>query len=77
MGLLINGKYYADKSAADVKRRSPALANQNDVYRRTAEYQKFDRELIQPYLPGGTPNPEFIKHYPQESKEYGFIKDDK
>lgn len=77
MGVLIDGKYYPKKSAADVNRRSPALASQNDVYRRTAEYQKFDRELIQPYTADGKPNPEFIKHYPEESKQYGFIKDEK
>lgn len=75
MGILIDGKYYPNKTAAGVNRRSPALANQNDVYRRTSEYQKFDRELVQPYLPDGTPNPEFIKHYPEESKDYGFIKE--
>lgn len=77
MGVLIDGKYYADKSAADVKRRSPAISRQHDVYRRSAEYQKFDRELIQPRLANGEPNPEFVKHYPEESKQYGFIKDDK
>lgn len=75
MGILINNKYYADKSAADVKRRAPAISNQNDVYRRTQEYQKYDRELIQPYTADGKPNPEFIKHYPEESKDYGFIKE--
>lgn len=77
MGVLIDGKYYANKSAADVKRRAPAIASQSDVYNRTSQYQKFDRELIQPRLANGKPNPEFIKHYPQESREYGFIKDDK
>lgn len=75
MGILINNKYYPNKKSADVIRRSPALANQNDVYRRTAEYQKFDRELVQPYLSDGKPNPDFIKHYPEESKQYGFIKE--
>ena len=44
MGILVDGKYYPNKSAADVNRRSPALANQNDIYRRTSEYQKFDRD---------------------------------
>lgn len=75
MGILIDGKYYRNKKPGDVRRAAPVIANQSDVFQRTSEYQKFDRELVQPYLADGTPNPEFIKHYPEESKEYGFIKE--
>ena len=77
MGCLINGKYYPDKSSQDLDGALPPVARQADISRKMAEYQKHDVDLIQPYLPDGTPNPDFIKHYPKESKEYGFIKEDR
>lgn len=77
MGIFVDGKYYPNGAPKTVKRRTPAVARQNLVYQKTREYQKFDRELVQPYLPNGEPNPEFIKFYPTEAKEYGFIKEDK
>lgn len=77
MGVLVNGKYYPDKSAADVSGALPPLAKQAHVSHQMAEYQRHDVDLIQPYLPDGTPNPDFIKHYPKESVEYGFIKERK
>lgn len=75
MGVLIDGKYYPDRSAGDVERKSPPLAKQARVSGQMREYQRHDVDLIQPYLPSGEPNPEFIKHYPKESVEYGFIKE--
>lgn len=75
MGVIINGKYYPDKDAKSAERTLPPLAKQADVSRRTMEYQRHDVDLLQPYLPDGTPNPDFIKHYPKEAVEYGFIKE--
>lgn len=77
MGLLIDGKYYPDKTASGVRRPSAAIAKQYDVYNKSSQCAKYDREIIQPYTPDGKPNPDFIKHYPEESRQYGFIKDDK
>lgn len=74
MGVLRNGKYYPDEKPSDAERQLPPLAKQADVSRRMMEYQRHDVDLLQPYLPDGTPNPDFIKHYPKESVEYGFIK---
>ena len=76
MGMLIDGKWYKDEAAAKkhLASRSAPIAKQARVFEMSQEAQKFDRELIQPYTADGKPNPEFIKHYPEESKEYGFIK---
>lgn len=73
MGVLIDGTYYPEGRAKPSKGHAPTVARQNSVYQKTAEYQRFDMELVQPYLPNGQPNPEFIKFYPKEAVEYGFI----
>lgn len=75
MGILVDGKWYKDESEAQkkLKDRSAPIAKQSRIFEMSQEAQKFDRELIQPYTADGEPNPEFIKHYPQESREYGFI----
>lgn len=70
MGILINGKYYRDASQAP-KEASPVIGTQIDSWSRSYNAQKYDMELIQPYLPSGEPNPDFIKYYPKEAKEYG------
>ena len=75
MGILIDGKYYADKTAADMERPAAPVAAQADYFNRASQCAKYDREIVQPYTADGKPNPEFIKHYPEESKPYGFIKE--
>lgn len=70
MGTLLNGKYY--KNPEDVPQQTySAISQQVQGYDREHSAKKYDRELIQPWLPDGSPNPEFIKHYPKEAKEYG------
>ena len=70
MGVLINGKYYKDPSLAP---HSPQAVVGSQVERYNLESQavKHDMDLIQPYLSDGSPNPDFIKYYPKEAKEYG------
>lgn len=70
MGVLINGKYYKNPSEAPQEARA-AIGTQVDSWSRSNTAQRFDMELIQPYLPDGTPNPDFVKYYPKEAKEYG------
>lgn len=75
MGIFVDGKWYRDEAKAKkiLQGRSAPIAKQSRIFEMSQEAQKFDRELIQPYTVDGKPNPEFIKHYPQESREYGFI----
>lgn len=35
--------------------------------------QRFAKDLVQPYLPNGQVNPEFITALPKEAERYGFI----
>ena len=75
MGIVIDGKYYPDKTAADFNHHAAPVAAQADYFNRKSQCVKYDREIIQPYTADGKPNPEFIKHYPEESKQYGFVKE--
>ncbi len=70
LGYYLNGKYIKASevpSEVRVPRRNPTHASfQLDEARVT-----FRRDFLQPYLPGTSkPNPEFVKAYPVESKEY-------
>lgn len=70
MGILVKGKYY--KNPEDAPQEHYAhIGTQIESYSRSSAAQRFDMELIQPYLSDGTPNPDFIKYYPKEAKEYG------
>lgn len=75
MGRLINGIYYKDGEVPeDIL---PPVARQAQFSSLAMDAQKHDRELVQPYLPDGTLNPEFEKHYPEivkDWKEQGIIK---
>lgn len=70
-----DGKYYSGqpKMAQLVPDRT-SVWKQSDHDRQRADHKK---DLIRPYLPDGTPNPDFIEAYPEESKTtYGFIPTD-
>lgn len=70
MGILIEGKYY--KNPEDAPKRSQAIVGaQIQRYNLESSAKQHDMDLIQPYLGDGSPNPEFIKYYPKEAKEYG------
>lgn len=70
MGILIQGKYYKNPEDAPVQTQ-PAIGSQVQSYNLEAQAKKHDMDLIQPYLSDGSPNPDFIKYYPKEAKEYG------
>ena len=70
MGILLRGKYYRDPKDAPHEAQAN-IGSQVQRYNLEAQGQKHDMELIQPWLPDGKPNPEFIKYYPAEAKEYG------
>ena len=72
MGILLRGKYYRDPKDAPQEAQAN-IGSQVQRYNLEAQGQKHDMELIQPWLPDGKPNPEFIKYYPAEAKEYGMI----
>lgn len=70
MGILLNGKYYKDPKDAPAQAQA-VVGSQLQNYTLESQAQKHDMDLIQPYLSDGSPNPDFIKYYPKEAKEYG------
>ena len=70
MGILLNGKYYKDIKDAPFQSKA-VVGSQLQSYNLESQAKKHDMDLIQPYLPDGSPNPDFIKYYPKEAKEYG------
>lgn len=72
MGILLNGNYYPD-GVERPQEAHPVVGTQTTAYGRAIAAQRFDMELIQPYLSDGRPNPDFIKYYPKEAKEYGMV----
>lgn len=70
MGILLNGRYYKDPKDAPAQAQA-IVGTQLKSYNLESQAQKHDMDLIQPYLGDGRPNPDFIKYYPSEAKEYG------
>lgn len=70
MGILLNGKYYKNIKDAPFNAKA-VVGSQLQSYNLESQAKKHDMDLIQPYLPDGSPNPDFIKYYPAEAKEYG------
>jgi hypothetical protein len=71
-GYIVNGVYM--KKSVD-----PAAAIETDsiTYKSSnqdRQREEHRRDLIQPYK-DGRPNEEFIMQYPEEAKNYGFIKE--
>lgn len=72
MGVIRNGKFYADETAVP-QQRSTTLDGINLGGRLDREYEKHAHDLIQPHNPDGTPNQDFIDYYPEDAKEHGMI----
>jgi hypothetical protein len=71
-GYILNGKYVRSgtvPSQVTVPRKH-VLQKQFET---NEDVQRFKKDLIQPYLPNGKPNPEFIDAYPKEAERYGFV----
>jgi hypothetical protein len=71
-GYIINGKYIRTKdvpSGATAPRRQPGAKE----FEAEADRMRFAKDLVQPYLPNGKPNPEFITALPEEAERYGFV----
>jgi hypothetical protein len=70
-----DGKYYSGTpKMAQIVPQPTSVWKQSDHDRQRQDHKG---ELLRPYLPDGTPNPEFIELYPEESKHtYKFIPTD-
>ena len=76
-GYILNGKYIrtpAVPSGAVAPRRQPGAA----AFEADTQRTEFARDLVQPFLANGKPNPEFIDALPKEAERYGMVnKDDR
>lgn len=72
MGVIRNGKFYADEAAAP-QQRSTTLDGIAQGGRIDREYENHAHDLIQPHNPDGTPNEAFIDYYPEDAKNHGMI----
>lgn len=71
-----HGRYIKGDVPVDVKvpRKQPL----HDQFEKDEMVQEYKRDLVQPYLPNGKPNPEFIEALPDQAEKYGFTnKEDK
>lgn len=72
MGMIINGKYYKKTDVTKLQNRQQSTYKNHEHNRQRKD---FSREIVQPYNSDGTPNQSFVEAWPEESKEYGFIKE--
>lgn len=72
MGVIRNGKFYADETAAP-QQRSTTLDGIAHSGRVDREYEKHAHDLIQPNNPDGSVNQDFIDYYPEDAKNHGMI----
>lgn len=66
-----DGKYH--KESAEVGMFVLPMQSTYRQHSRDRQREDHRADLLQPYLRDGSPNPEFISVYPEESKAYGFI----
>lgn len=75
MGVIINGVYYpGEEPRKEVTGSTVSNMHKNHKLRTMAENHAHN--LIQPRNQDGTPNQDFIDHFPEDAKNYGFIKDE-
>ena len=72
MGVIRNGKFYADEDPV-TQQRSTTLDGIAQSGRIDREYENHAHDLIQPNNPDGSVNQDFIDYYPEDAKNHGFI----
>lgn len=55
-----------------VRPELPQFYNMSKIQRVQEQRDKYNKDMLQPYLPGKdqAPNPDFVRAYPKESKNY-------
>lgn len=71
-GYILNGKYVRAGNTPDSAKsvRKQPLHGQYETDRMREEFRK---DLVQPYLPNGKPNKEFVDAFPERAEGYGFV----
>jgi hypothetical protein len=71
-GYILNGVYVRAKDVPATAKtpRKQVLHKQFEI---EADRERFARDLVQPYLPNGQVNEEFVRALPKEAERYGFV----
>lgn len=72
-GYILNGVYYS--GMPEVGHLKEKRASTDKLYSHDRQREEHRRDLLQPRMLDGKPNPEFIAQYPDIAKQYGFIKE--
>ena len=64
-GMIINGRFISSKTTAPVK-----LSSQYKSWDHSQQRLEHRKDLIQPWRADGTPNPQFVRAYPEHSRQY-------
>lgn len=71
-GFIKDGVYY--KGEPDLTIFKDGVNGQYKGWNHDRQREDHRADLVQPYTSDGKPNREFIDLYPEEAKNYGFIK---
>ncbi len=76
MGIIVKGKYYADRDKAPKLNQTSALTagihRQHKIDRDTETYAE---HLIQPYNPDGSINETFVEYYGDNTEQGKYLKE--
>lgn len=72
---IVNGRLVSADDLSNTKRPSADVGEISHNGQLRRQYFKHARDLVQPYLPTGAVNPDFIKYRPVDAKRYGMIKE--
>lgn len=75
MGYILDGVYH--KGNAPISDMMGSTRSGFKEWDHDRQREDHRAELVQPYNRDGSPNEDFIDIYPEESKQYGFIKEEK
>ena len=77
MGIIIDGKYYPDKTAGTPAPSNSTIKAIHLDGAITRQAKAHAHNLIQPNNQDGSPNQDFIDYFPEDAKAHGFIKEEK
>lgn len=66
---VVNGKYVSERCGSCWTEHAQPRHNSAAAYQLDREREDSARDIVQPWLPGGKPNPEFAHAYPRLAKE--------
>lgn len=76
MGYIKNGVYYRNSKPDAHQQTDTTIAGIHEQFVLERQAEAHAHNLIQPYNRDGSPNQDFIDYFPDDAKNYGFIKEE-